>query len=250
MDLLAVSLLFLYTIVVLWLSLYGVNAYYLIYLFRKHGHGREEADREIVEDFWKGQNSLPRVTVQLPIYNEKYVVRRLLEAVCSLKYPKDLLEIQVLDDSTDETSRIAGEIVNRYCREGFCIEHIRRAHRKGFKAGALAEGLERSSGDFLAIFDADFLPPADFLEQTLPFLCKDPGVALVQTRWGHLNDRYSILTEAISIGIDGHFVRGTGRKKLVGPVYEFQWYGGDLEEVSHCRCRGDGNPTPLPKIWI
>jgi cellulose synthase/poly-beta-1,6-N-acetylglucosamine synthase-like glycosyltransferase len=226
MDIFAVLLLVLYTIVILWLSLYGVNAYYLIYLFRKFGRGREEADRRIVEDFWKGSRTLPRVTVQLPLYNEKYVAQRLLEATSRIRYPKDLLEIQVLDDSTDETSRIVQELVSRYARDGFRIEHIRRANREGFKAGALAEGMKSSYGEYLAIFDADFLPPEDFLEQTVPFFYENPEIALVQTRWGHMNDKYSLLTKAISIGIDGHFVVEQGGRNWSGLFMNFNGTAG------------------------
>jgi len=226
MNFLAILLLIFYAVVILWLALYGINAYYLIYLYRKFGQGREETDRKMAEDFWKKYPSLPRITVQLPIYNEKYVIRRLLQAVSRLNYPKDLLEIQVLDDSTDETSQIAQKMVKQYASAGFCIEHIRRIHRQGYKAGALAEGMKKSTGDFLAIFDADFLPPEDFLEQTIPFLCEDPNLALVQTRWGHLNDKYSLLTEAISVGIDGHFVVEQGGRNWSGLFMNFNGTAG------------------------
>ncbi len=226
MDIFTISLLVLYTVVILWLSLYGINAYYLIYLFRKFGRGREESDREVVENFWKDSRSLPRVTVQLPIYNEKYVVRRLLEASCRIRYPKDLLEIQVLDDSTDETSGIVQEFVSRYAKDGFRIEHIRRTNREGYKAGALAEGVKSANGEYLAIFDADFLPPEDFLEQTVPFLYENPDIALVQTRWGHMNDKYSLLTQAISIGIDGHFVVEQGGRNWSGLFMNFNGTAG------------------------
>ena len=149
-------------------------------------------------------SSLPKVTIQLPVYNEMYVVERLISAVCKIDYPKDLLEIQVLDDSTDETSIIARRTVERYSRDGFNIDFIHRENRRGYKAGALEEGLSRASGEFVAIFDADFIPPVDFLKNTVDYFT-DPEVGIVQTRWGHLNLNYSTLTKAQSILLDGHF---------------------------------------------
>jgi len=144
------------------------------------------------------------VTVQLPIYNEYYVVGRLLRAVCSLDYPRDRLEIQVLDDSTDETTELLERLCAEYRAQGFQIEHVRRGTREGYKAGALRYGLERSRGEFIAIFDADFVPRPDFLRKTLPYFA-DPKVGMVQTRWEHLNADYSFLTQAQALSLDGHF---------------------------------------------
>jgi cellulose synthase/poly-beta-1,6-N-acetylglucosamine synthase-like glycosyltransferase len=146
----------------------------------------------------------PKVTVQLPIYNERYVVERLLEAVVALDYPRELLEIQLLDDSNDDTTAILSLKAAAYRAAGFDIRHIRRPERTGFKAGALAYGLERAQGTFIAIFDADFLPPADFLRRTLPPF-QDPRVGVVQTRWAHLNADYSLITRMQSFGLDAHF---------------------------------------------
>jgi glycosyltransferase involved in cell wall biosynthesis/cytochrome c553 len=155
---------------------------------------------------------LPMVTVQLPLYNERYVARRLLEAVGAFEYPRERLEIQVLDDSTDETAEIVAAAAERLRARGLNVVHLRRRVRAGFKAGALAEGLACARGEFIAIFDADFVPRADFLTLTLPHFA--PGVAVVQTRWGHLNRRYSPLTIAQSLGIDGHFaVEQTARAR-------------------------------------
>ncbi|MEN3027472.1 MAG: cellulose synthase family protein [Chlorobiota bacterium] len=146
----------------------------------------------------------PMVTVQLPIYNEYYVVERLLRAVCSLDYPRDRLEIQVLDDSIDETTEMLERLCREYRTAGFQIEHIRRGTREGYKAGALRYGLERARGEFIAIFDADFVPRPDFLLKTLPYFA-DPKVGMVQTRWEHLNADYSFLTQAQALSLDGHF---------------------------------------------
>ncbi len=149
-------------------------------------------------------SDFPMVTVQLPIYNEYYVVGRLLRAVCSLDYPRDRLEIQVLDDSTDETTELLERLCAEYRAQGFQIEHVRRGTREGYKAGALRYGLERSRGEFIAIFDADFVPRPDFLRKTLPYFA-DPKVGMVQTRWEHLNADYSFLTQAQALSLDGHF---------------------------------------------
>ena len=147
----------------------------------------------------------PRVTVQLPIFDELYVVERLIDAAAALDWQHDRLQIQVLDDSDDETTAIAQARVDYFRRRGIDIALIRRADRSGFKAGALAAGLQSATGEFIAIFDADFVPPVDFLKQTIPHFAS-PDVGLVQTRWGHLNSTYSALTRAQSIALDGHFV--------------------------------------------
>jgi cellulose synthase/poly-beta-1,6-N-acetylglucosamine synthase-like glycosyltransferase len=145
------------------------------------------------------------VTVQLPLYNERYVARRLLEAVGALDYPPECLEIQVLDDSTDDTTALLAEPIGCLRAQGLRVAHVRREGRTGFKAGALMAGLHQARGEFIAIFDADFVPPADFLRQTIPSFA-DPRVAAVQTRWGHLNRDYSFLTLVQALALDGHFV--------------------------------------------
>lgn len=165
--------------------------------------------------YWRKRNEtvllpalddFPRVTVQLPVYNELYVVERLINAAAALDWPRERLQIQVLDDSDDETTAIAQARTDYFRRRGMDIALIRRADRSGFKAGALAAGLARARGEFLAIFDADFIPPRDFLKRTIPHLAARPNLGLVQTRWGHLNANYSALTRAQVIALDGHFV--------------------------------------------
>jgi cellulose synthase/poly-beta-1,6-N-acetylglucosamine synthase-like glycosyltransferase len=158
-------------------------------------------------------DSLPIVTVQLPIYNEQYVIGRLIDAVCKLDYPKDKLEIQILDDSNDETIEIVAEKVRQYQKEGFQIEQVIRPERVGFKAGALAYGMKKSKGEFIAIFDADFVPKEDFLKVTLPHFASQK-VGVVQTRWTHINEDYSLLTRIQAIFLNTHFtVEQMGRNE-------------------------------------
>ena len=145
------------------------------------------------------------VTVQLPIYNEFYVAGRLIDDVARMDYPADRLEIQVLDDSTDETSDILAEVVAQWRDKGIDIIHVRRPDREGYKAGALAHGLALARGELIAIFDADFLPRPDFLRDAVPVLVADPGLAFVQARWGHVNRGSSLLTRLQAVAIDGHF---------------------------------------------
>jgi len=196
-----------YGIAVLMLFIYGVNSYYLLYQFIRNRKRDEAREETTAREFWARTRpeDLPAVTIQLPIYNEQYVVERLIRHACAIEYPKDKLEIQVLDDSTDETKELVAMLVARQRELGHDIHHIRRPSREGFKAGALKHGMETCRGEFIAIFDADFMPEKDFLYKTMPFF-SDPGIALVQTRWGHVNADYSFLTMAQSIGIDGHFV--------------------------------------------
>tara|TARA_R110001592_G_scaffold363109_2_gene680385 strand:- start:54955 stop:56430 length:1476 start_codon:yes stop_codon:yes gene_type:complete len=170
--------------------------------------------------YWKKRNSIevpeitegfPLVTIQLPIYNEKYVIERLINKVCELDYPKDKMQIQVLDDSTDNTLAIVKSIVESKQKEGFNIQQVLRTDRSGFKAGALKYGMGVSDGDFVAIFDADFMPQSDFLKQVIPHFY-DGAVGMVQTRWGHLNKDFSLLTRLQAFGLDAHFsVEQVGR---------------------------------------
>jgi cellulose synthase/poly-beta-1,6-N-acetylglucosamine synthase-like glycosyltransferase len=157
--------------------------------------------------------NLPLITVQLPIYNEIYVAERLINAVCSLSYPKDKLEIQVLDDSTDETKNICEKLVKKYKSTGINIELIYRKYRTGFKASALRNGLSKANGEFVAIFDADFMPEKNFLLNTINYF-EDKKVGMVQTRWEHLNEEFSFLTRTQAFGLAGHFViEQVGRNK-------------------------------------
>jgi cellulose synthase/poly-beta-1,6-N-acetylglucosamine synthase-like glycosyltransferase len=173
--------------------------------------------------------SLPKVTIQLPIYNEQYVVERIIKSVCEIEYPKELLEIQVLDDSTDGTIDIANKIVEKFRSSGFNIQYIHRDCRVGFKAGALSEGLLRAEGDYIAIFDADFIPPRDFLKETINYFT-DPKVGIVQARWAHLNLNYSTLTKAQSILLDGHFLIEQSSRFYGGMFFNFNGTAGVLRK--------------------
>ena len=209
------------------LFLYGTNCYVLLLRFRRYRRKGLVEYRRVLEAFeassWS--NDLPQVTVQLPIYNERYVIRRLLQAVCALDYPRDRLEIQLLDDSTDDTAEIAHALTARYRQQGLSIIHVRRNNRHGFKAGALKEGMEAARGEFLAIFDADFVPPADFLRKTIPYF-RNPKVGMVQARWGHTNPDYSLLTRTQSIGIDAHFSIEQGARSWSGLFLNFNGTAG------------------------
>lgn len=176
---------------------FGIHGLVLLYYYHKTTNYKLP-NNTIPDDF-------PRVTIQLPMYNEMYVIERLIRSVCNIKYPLDKLEIQVLDDSTDETVDIAKKLVEEYRQKGFDIHYIHRTNREGFKAGALKEGLEKATGEFIAIFDADFVPKPDFLMKTIPYF-NDKEVGMVQTRWEHLNEEYSFITRAAALALDGHFV--------------------------------------------
>ena len=151
------------------------------------------------------EEDLPLVTVQLPVFNERYVVERLVDAVCRLDWPQDRLEIQLLDDSTDDTVALSRSIVERKQAEGFRIEVLHRTDRSGYKAGALQAGLAVSKGEYVAIFDADFIPDPGFLRDTVPHLLSNPDVGMVQARWEHLNRDYSLITRVQAMALDAHF---------------------------------------------
>jgi len=189
------------------LFLYSLVQLHLVVLFWKS----KKASSLVTPLAFKDLNKVPFVTVQLPVYNEKYVAERLLEAITQLEYPHSRLEIQVLDDSDDETVELIAKAVATYQQQGIMIEHVRRPKREGFKAGALAYGLEIAKGDFTAIFDADFVPPTDFLMKTMPHF-QNPKIGLVQTRWSHLNENYSLLTRLQAFALNAHFnIEQTGR---------------------------------------
>jgi len=206
-----------YFLVLIVLAAYGLHRYWLVYSYFKY--------RQNVPGPPPALASWPKVTIQLPIYNERYVIERLVEAVGHFDYPRELLEVQVLDDSTDETCEIARACVERYQALGLPIRYHHRANREGFKAGALAEGLKTASSEFIAIFDADFLPGPDFLRQTLPYF-HDPEVAMVQTRWSYVNRDYSVLTEIETILLDGHFVIEHGARFRRGAFFNFNGTAG------------------------
>ena len=179
------------------LFMFGIHGVILLYYYRKT-HAASHPDEKMPETF-------PLVTIQLPIFNEKYVVARLIKSICEIEYPKDRLEIQVLDDSTDNTTEIAQDLVKQYAAKGYDIVYVNRKSRNGFKAGALKYGLEFAKGEYVAIFDADFVPNSDFLLKTIPHF-NNPEIGMVQTRWEHLNEEYSFLTKAQALALDGHFV--------------------------------------------
>ena len=197
-----------YVIAGIGLVIYGFSCYYSIYLFLKNSRTTRLSDRKKILQFYRehSMDELPQVTTQLPVFNEANCVERLLEAVCAIDYPKDKHEIQVLDDSTDECYEVAKKKVAELAAKGYDIKLIHRTNRSEFKAGALKEAMQVAKGEFLAIFDADFVPEKDFLLKTIPYLVMDDQIGLVQGRWGHLNRTESGLTLAQSIGIDGHFV--------------------------------------------
>ena len=190
-------ILFTYIGSLLILFTFGSHGFIMIYYYLKHRHKRDDFSKQL-EDY-------PVVTLQLPIYNEMYVIERLIKTVCEMDYPIDKLEIQVLDDSTDETVEIVDNIVKEYRLQGFDIHHIHRTDRSGYKAGALKEGLKVAKGEFVGIFDADFIPRKNFLKIVLPFF-KNPKIGMVQTRWEHLNRAYSLVTQIQALALDGHFV--------------------------------------------
>ncbi len=187
----------LFVLVTALLILNGLHRYITIYRYFKVRQ-KKQPEPPALDRF-------PKVTVQLPIYNERYVAERVLEAAGRIDYPKESLEIQVLDDSTDETQTVMRRQVEALQAAGLNVSYIHRTDRTGFKAGALENGLKSATGEFVAIFDADFIPPADFLRQTIPHF-HDPKIGMVQTRWGHINRGYSLLTRMLAILLDSHFV--------------------------------------------
>lgn len=199
--------LFLYSIAVLLIFFYSLAQFNLLLNYLK-----SKKNSPKIEKFnFSNTNEIPLVTVQLPIYNEKYVVERLLDCITKLEYPKQKLEIQVVDDSTDESIVHTKKLIANYANQGNDIKHITRQNRSGFKAGALKDSLEKATGEFIAIFDADFMPKSDWLLQTIPNF-KNPQIGVVQTRWGHINRNYSILTRIQAFALDAHFtLEQTGR---------------------------------------
>ncbi len=214
-----------WTVLILYFSILTVLAVYGAYRIKQ------------VVDFWRyrkltpqpaarfGETELPRITVQLPLFNEMYVVERLLKAVTEIDYPRDLLEIQVLDDSTDETVKLASATVESYKRAGFDIHYIHRTDRTGYKAGALENGLKTAKGELLAIFDADFVPKPDCLRKLVDFFT-DPLVGCAQMRWSHINGDYNLLTRIQTIMLDGHFVVEQTVRNRTGGFFNFNGTAG------------------------
>jgi len=206
-----------YFIVLIGLSAYGLHRYGIVYLFLKHRNNLPKP---------KGHfHKLPRVTVQLPIYNEYYVVERLIKAVSELDYPRELLQIQVLDDSTDETCALSEAKVEELRAQGFDIQLNQRSDRHGFKAGALEAGLKTCTGEFILILDADFVPTTDLLKQTIHFFT-DPQVGMIQSRWGHINRKYSLLTRVQAMFLDGHLLLEQTARSRSGRFFNFNGTAG------------------------
>lgn len=209
MDLLSLVILILYTICSLLLLLYGLNTYWIVILFLRKRGSHELSDAETEERFtdtFDQREALPVVTTQIPLFNEFNVAERVMRAVAAIDYPSARHEIQVLDDSNDETCARVDEVAAQLRSEGHWVTVFRRKDRIGYKAGALEAGMKVCQGAYIAIFDSDFIPPKDFLRRTLPHLWADSNCALVQARWDHLNAEASWLTRAQAMGIDGHFV--------------------------------------------
>jgi cellulose synthase/poly-beta-1,6-N-acetylglucosamine synthase-like glycosyltransferase len=212
-----------YFVVLAILSVYGMHRYEMI---REYMRYKKRMPKEPPQRF----DELPAVTVQLPIYNERYVVERLIESISHLDYPRHLLQIQVLDDSTDDTHAFTERLVHEYRAAGLPIEYHHRSNRHGFKAGALQEGLKTATGEVVAIFDADFVPPRDFLMQTVHWFT-DPKVGVVQTRWTYLNRHYNVLTEVQAMLLDGHFVLEHVARAGGGLFFNFNGTAGVLRKA-------------------
>lgn len=187
-----------YGIALLLLSLVSLNRYVLITFYRRNRARWLDHPPALTNE------ELPRVALQLPIYNERYVLGRLLRSAIEIDYPRDRLSIQLLDDSTDDTKELARSLVHRYGAQGFDITHIHRTNREGFKSGALENGLTKTTAEYIALFDADFVIPPDFIRAMLPHM-RDPKVGIAQARWGYLNEEYSTLTRATVLGLDAQF---------------------------------------------
>ena len=206
-----------YIICVLLLALYTSGQALLLYRYWRSYRIQVETPT---------MNNFPAVTVQLPLYNEQYVATRLIDAVAKLDYPRDKLWIQVLDDSTDSTTQIVERYITKLEKQGVHVQHIRRPQRTGYKAGAFAYGMTNIKNEFIAIFDADFIPPADFLKQTIPHLINNPQVGVVQTRWGHLNSDDNWLTRSQTLSIDAHFIIEQTARNRSGWLIPFNGTGG------------------------
>jgi cellulose synthase/poly-beta-1,6-N-acetylglucosamine synthase-like glycosyltransferase len=213
------AIIILYFTILALLAILGVYRVRMVYQFWRYRHIKPQPHDRFT------YSELPRITVQLPLFNEMYVVERLLESVTGLDYPRHLLEIQVLDDSTDETVRIARAAVEKHKQQGFDIQYIHRADRTGFKAGALENGMKMAKGQLIAIFDADFMPKPDCLRRMVDFFT-DEGIGMVQMRWGHINANYSLLTRIQEVLLDGHFVVEQASRNRTGAFFNFNGTAG------------------------
>ena len=198
--LLEIIIICVYSIALILIFMYALAQLNLLFNYIKS----QKTSKNSPEFDFSNADEIPYVTIQLPVFNEIYVMDRLLKNIVLLDYPKDKLEIQVLDDSTDESVESTAILIETLQEKGFDIQHIQRTNREGFKAGALKEGLVNAKGEYIAIFDADFLPQTDWLKRTIPFF-RDEAVGVVQTRWGHINRNYSVLTRIQAFALDAHF---------------------------------------------
>ncbi|MEO8726973.1 MAG: cellulose synthase family protein [Acidobacteriaceae bacterium] len=211
-----------YFFVLIVLASYGIHRYVLVFLYYKHR--KKRASSAIPPRFFSA-DELPTVTIQLPIFNEQFVVERLLESASKLRYPREKLEIQLLDDSTDETVAFAISLVERYAALGHPMTYVHRTNREGYKAGALHHGMDHSRGELIAIFDADFVIPEGWLMQVVHQFT-DPAIGMVQTRWTHLNRDYSFLTNVEAILLDGHFILEHGGRSRANVFFNFNGTAG------------------------
>lgn len=210
------------------LAIYGLHLYVLLILFRRRVTARSARQKVVIEAYGRGRADAdwPLVTTQIPLFNERDVARRVIEAVAAMAYPPGRHQVQVLDDSTDSTSELVDSVAGTLRRHGIDVEVVRRSSREGYKAGALAHGLRTARGEFVAVFDADFVPPAHFLKHAVALLAEDPNLACIQGRWSHLNREESWLTEAQALGIDGHFAIEQGARAWNGLMLNFNGTAG------------------------
>ncbi len=209
-----------YGLCLLLVFFYSVLQLSLAIAYVRNKHKKQKQDKPVFNP-----ETTPKVTVQLPMFNELYVAERIIETVAAFDYPHDKLQIQVLDDSTDETKDVIAKKVAEIAAKGINIQHIHRVDRTGYKAGALDAAMDRVEGEFIAIFDADFIPNQDFLQKTMPYF-QDDNIGVVQTRWGHINKNYSILTELQAFGLNGHFAIEQGGRNASGHFINFNGTGG------------------------
>lgn len=220
-NVLAYIIIFIYSLALLYITIFCLMQFQLLWYYL-----RKKSPLPITgSPVGTTDTEVPFVTVQLPVFNEVYVVERLIDAVAALDYPHDKLEIQVLDDSTDDTSLLVARKVEQYAMQGVLIVHLQRVSRVGYKAGALKYGLEMAKGDLIAIFDADFVPRPDFLRQTVPYF-SDPKVGVVQTHWEHINQAFSILTQLQALQLNVHFTVEQGGRQAAGLMLQFNGTAG------------------------
>lgn len=220
LEIIAYIVIGIYTAALALITAYCLMQFHLLFKFKKNKEA-ELPNAPVANEL----QDLPYVTIQLPVYNERYVVERLIDNIVKINYPADKLEIQVLDDSTDVTSTVCQKKIEEYAKKGVNIDYHRRHHREGFKAGALREGLAKAKGEFIAIFDADFMPEPDFLLKTIPYF-KDPRIGVVQTRWEHINENYSLITRLQAFQLNVHFTIEQAGRQTGGYLLQFNGTAG------------------------